>query len=290
MPGASSPDAISPRVAVVVACYNDGATLGEALATLEAQEPVELVVVNDGSTDPATVAVLEELRDRGVHVVDQSNTGLPGARMTGVGATSARFVYPLDADDGVAPGALARLADALDADPAAALAWGDQQLFGDFSLLSPRADSLDPWAITHINGLPVSTMVRRSALAETGGWQLRGGYEDWDLWMALAERGHRGVHVGGPTQLYRIHGQRMLAETRSRHADQFGRLRERHPGLFARRRRAWLRSSSPWRMRLLLPLVARLPLAAPLRQRIALFVSWPRHGVRMRLARRGRPL
>ena len=38
-------------------------------------------------------------------------------------------------------------------------------------------------------------MVRREALLDAGGWELKGGYEDWDLWMALAERGVRGVHV-----------------------------------------------------------------------------------------------
>jgi glycosyltransferase involved in cell wall biosynthesis len=276
----------SPRVAVVVACFNDGATLTEALASLEGQERVELVVVNDGSTDEATLGVLADLRARGVRVIDQANTGLPGARMAGVRETSAPLVYPLDADDGVEPGAIARLADALQADPQAALAWGDQQLFGDYSLVSPRARTLDPWAITYINGLPVSSMIRRSDLLLAGGWEVRGGYEDWDLWMALAERGRKGIHVGGCTHRYRIHGTRMLSETRSRHADQFGLLRERHPRLFAERARNWRRSRAPWRMRLLLPLIRRAPVDAGLRHRATLFVSWPGHGLRVRRAHR----
>lgn len=273
----------------MVACFNDGATLREALAALDRQEPVELVVVNDGSSDPGTLRTLAELRDEGVRVIDQENTGLPGARMTGVAATSAPYVYPLDADDGIAPGALTRLADALDADPDAAVAWGDQQLFGDVDLLSPRARTLDPWAITYLNGLPVSSLVRRTELEAIGGWVVKGGYEDWDLWMGIAERGRRGVYVGGPTQRYRIHGSRMLAETRSRHAEQFGKCVARHPDLFARRRESWRRSDAPWRMKLLLPLIARLPLFdAPARHRLVLFVSWPLHGLRMRRARRRR--
>ncbi|MCW2958353.1 MAG: polysaccharide deacetylase family protein [Solirubrobacterales bacterium] len=270
-----------------MACFDDGATLEEALGTLEGQDPVELVVVDDGSTDVATLAVLDDLRARGVRVIDQQNTGLAGARMAGVRATRAPFVYPLDADDGVVPGALARLADALEDDPGLAAAWGDQQLFGDVSLCSPRSASLDPWAITHVNGLPVSTMVRRDVLVEAGGWQLAGGYEDWDLWMALAERGCRGRHVGGTTQLYRIHGSRMLQETRRRHGDQFALLRARHPELFARRAHAWRHSHAPWPQRLLLPLVARLPLDPTLRHRLALFACFPRHGLHMRRARRG---
>src|SRR5688572_25554344 len=137
----------SPRIAVVVACFNDGATLEQAVGSLAGEEPHELVVVNDGSTDPGTLQVLARLRDGGVHVIDQVNTGLPGARMTGVAATSAPYVYPLDADDETMPGSLRLLADALDADPGLAVAWGDQQLFGDYELVSPRARALDPWAI-----------------------------------------------------------------------------------------------------------------------------------------------
>ena len=51
--------------------------------------------------------------------------------MTGVEATSAPYVFPLDADDAVVPGALAALADALDAVPGAALAWGDIEVWGE---------------------------------------------------------------------------------------------------------------------------------------------------------------
>lgn len=275
------------RITVVVACFDDGDTLLDALADLDGQEPCEVVVVDDGSQDPDTLAVLDGLRARGVHVVRQQNQGLPAARMAGVAATASRYVYPLDADDGIVPGALARLADALDADPDLTLAWGDQQLFGELDLVSPRAARLDPWAITHVNGLPVGTMVRRDALLAAGGWQVRGGYEDWDLWMALAARGARGRHVGGAVQRYRLHGTRMLLATRARHAEQFALLRDRHPGLFAARGHAWRRSRSPWRLRLLLPLVARVPVLAPARrQRLALLVSWPRHGLRVRRARR----
>jgi glycosyltransferase involved in cell wall biosynthesis len=277
----------APRVAVIVACFNDGRTLIQTLASLHDEEPHELVIVNDGSTDADTLDVLARLREQGLRIIDQDNTGLPGARMTGVAATTAPYVLPLDADDGVVPGTLAVLADALDADPSLSLAWGDQQLFGDVELVSPRAQALDPWAITYVNGLPVCTLIRRDALLAAGGWQIRGGYEDWDLWMALAERGARGAHVGRTTHRYRIHGQRMLADTRARHEQQFALLRSRHPDLFAARRRAWLRAQAPLRMRLLAPLAAVLLRSKPgLRHRATLFIAWPAHGLRMRRARR----
>src|SRR5205814_2953977 len=114
-----------PRIAVVVPCFNDGATLRETLASIDEPEPIELVVVNDGSDDPETLAMLAELEAGGGRVVHQENRGLSAARMAGVAATSAPYVSALDADDLEAPGALTALADALDADPDASVVWGD---------------------------------------------------------------------------------------------------------------------------------------------------------------------
>src|SRR5436190_12269548 len=108
------------RVAVVVPCFNDGATLRETLGSLRDQEAHELVVVDDGSDDPATLETLRALEDEGVRIVRRENGGLSAARMTGVEATAAPYVFPLDADDALAPGALAALADALEAVPQAA--------------------------------------------------------------------------------------------------------------------------------------------------------------------------
>ena len=62
-PHASPPAA--PRVAVVIPCFDDGATIREAVASVTGQEPCELVIVNDGSTDPETLEVLAELADAG---------------------------------------------------------------------------------------------------------------------------------------------------------------------------------------------------------------------------------
>src|SRR6185503_976475 len=195
------------RAAVVIPCFNDGLTVGEAVASaLDHQEPCELVVIDDGSTDEDTLARLEELERDGVRVVHQPNSGLSAARMAGVAATTARYVYPLDADDVLSPGALARLADALDANPEAAVAYGDVEMFGEAdTFFDNRTTQIDPWQITYLSNIPGTSMLRRTALLDAGGWQLnQGGYEDWDLWMSFAERGLRGVYAPGMMFRYRI--------------------------------------------------------------------------------------
>jgi len=275
-----------PRVAVVVPCFNDGETLPATLASLEGEEEHELVVVDDGSNDPATLETLARLSEQGTHIVRRDNGGLSAARMTGVETTTAPYVFPLDADDAVASGALAVLADALDAAPGAALAWGDIEVWGEVEAELAVARSLDPWLLTYLNDVPVASLLRRSALEAVGGWSMGSGYEDWDLWLALAERGYAGVHVPRPTLRYRRRSGRMLDDCTPEHGRLYAKLRSRHPMLFAARRANVRRSTAPLRTKLAFPLVEALPLDPFARHRLYLFLNRPRQIVSFRRLRR----
>jgi glycosyltransferase involved in cell wall biosynthesis len=251
-----------PRVAVIIPCLDDGATLQETVNSVQQQdEEVELVVVDDGSTEPSTLRAFDQLKAAGVKVVHQENRGLADARMTGVAATTAPFVFPLDADDVLARGSLRVLADALDCDPESALVWGDYRTFGDRSYVQNTANSLDAWQLTYQNDLPGLAMVRRDALIGAGGWTLGGGYEDWDLWLTLAERGYQGRRLPLVVFDYRLHGTRMLRDSAKRHGAIYWQLRARHARLYAKRRALWRRSGAPLLLRLSLPLVELLPLS-----------------------------
>ncbi len=270
------------RVAVVVPCYNDGATVGETVESILAQEPTELVVVDDGSSDPETSRVMDRLRLDGIRVLRQENRGLPEARMAGVRATSARYLFPLDADDVLLPGALGELADALDAHADAVAAWGDTEFFGDANVVVRSAPRIDPWRLTFVNELPAMSLFRRKALVDAGGWTLKGGYEDWELWMALAERGWDGVHIRRPVARYRVHGTRMWRDSAQRHDEIVAELRHRHPDLFAQREQNRLSSSSTAVVKMTLPLLERSPLSP--RTRLALASALTRPGPILRLA------
>lgn len=247
-------------MAVVIPCFNDGALLGEAVRSALKQDRIdELVVVDDGSTDPGTLAAFGELEQEGVRVVHQRNGGVGAARMSGVTQTTSDYVLCLDADDRLLPGALSKLAQALDDDSTVALVWGDYQLFGERTWVQATAPDLDPWQISFQNDIPASMMIRRSVLMETGGWQSVS-HEDWDLLMALAEAGARGCRLPTAIYEYRQHGLRAAGIAASHHGDVYELLRNRHPALFSQRRTSWRRSRSPWLLKLAVPLIFALPL------------------------------
>lgn len=245
---------------MVIPCFNDGTVLLEAIGSLDgASEPLEIVVVDDGSTDPGTLGTLDAVAARGLRVIHQENTGLPGARMRGVAETTAPYVFPLDADDLAEPAALADMADRLDTEPDAAACYGDYTLFGDEGeLLRAAPEWLDPYRVAYTNEYPVTALFRRAALVEVGGWRpIRWGYEDWDLWMAFAEAGRPAVHLGPGRSTYRrrIHGERMLTGAKRHHRELYRTLRSRHPGLFGRIAEHRRASDMPWRRKLLYPVV-----------------------------------
>ena len=123
--------AASGSIAVVIPCHDDGGTLEEAVDSVLAQDvPAEIIVVDDGSSDPATHAALERVAAAGVRVLRQHNRGPGPARMAGLRATRAEYALPLDADDRLLPGALRLLRAELERNPRAVAAWGSARHFG----------------------------------------------------------------------------------------------------------------------------------------------------------------
>jgi glycosyltransferase involved in cell wall biosynthesis len=257
-------DSVRQRIAVVIPCYNTGETLTEAVES--AEEADELVIVDDGSTNPRTLAALRDLEEKGCKVIHRENGGLSAARMTGVAATTSPYIFPLDADDVLEPGALEELADSLDAYPSAAAAWGDLHTFGLTNVRVPSVPALDPWFVTYASLLPASSLFRRDALSTVGGWQLFGPYGDWDMWMAFAEAGFTGIYLPRVIYRYRRHKQSMLMESLDHYDELYAELAARHHGLFANRDRNRRASSAPSSMKVLLPLIDRLPRVRPLQR------------------------
>lgn len=271
----------SPRIAVVIPCHDDGDLVTEAVASVREDEPVEIVVVDDGSSDGSTLAALERLRAGGVRVVRQENAGPGAARMAGVAATTAPYVFPLDADDLLLPGALGRLAGALDRDPEAAVAWGDYEIFGDGRGRYRAPTAWPAWSLTYVNQIPISSLLRRSALLEAGGWPDHG-YEDWGLWLRFVELGLHGVHGGIDVYRRRLRaGQGRVLVDRGRHHALYEDLRRRYAGAFAARPELLRQERPPLVKRLVYPVLFGSRRVVPLGVEAWMQRTMLRYGLRL---------
>lgn len=226
------------RVAVIIPCFNHGAYVRTAVASVWRQDwpNVECVLVDDGSTDRRTLKVIEALGHEGVRVVRQENRGLPAARNAGVRATDTPVFVCLDADDRLGRRFLSRLVPRLLGDPAIGYCYSWTKFFG---ARSGRwaCPEYDPKRLLLENLSPATAVVRRAAFDRVGGYrrEMIHGYEDWDLWLSLLAAGYHGACVPETLFYYRKHppGRSMLDRTHRRHGEIVRSLVARHRRLYA---------------------------------------------------------
>ena len=91
----------SYKVSIVIPCFNHGEFLPEAVASVTkiGRDDVELIVVDDGSTDEETVREVDKLVAQGIKVIRQGNKGPAAARNVAIRASQGEYIFPLDADD-----------------------------------------------------------------------------------------------------------------------------------------------------------------------------------------------
>jgi glycosyltransferase involved in cell wall biosynthesis len=193
----SSPRSEQPRVSVIVPCYDLGQYLDEAVDSVLAQtfQDLEIVIVDDGSTDAITVERLAQYNRPKTRVLRMAHAGLAAARNTGIAHTTGTYLCALDADDRLEPSYLAKAVEVLDRDPSVTFVSAWLRTFGD-EQWDWTPERCDVPTLLWENTVLTAAIVRRDAVAAIGGYDTampRQGDEDWDLWLTLVERGHRGV-------------------------------------------------------------------------------------------------
>ena len=231
-------DVDDPLVSIVIPCFEQGEWVRDAVTSVFEQTATswEIVLVDDGSAEPATISTLDELGEwPRIELVRQPNRGLSAARNAGVAASRGRFVVPLDADDEIAPTFLEAMTDALSADPSAAYAHCLARLFGDVdSVWIPRPEN--PYWLRLSNGVVGCVLLRREAFDAVGGYDesMRSGHEDWDMWVRLAAAGWGSARVDEPLFRYRKHGVSMSVASEASFETARAGMAVRHPDLYDR--------------------------------------------------------
>lgn len=220
-----------PAVSVVVPCFNGGRYIDQLLACLERQtfRDFEIVIVDDGSTEPMTRDKLASL-DPAIRIIRQSNRGLSGARNTGIREARAPLVFPLDCDDTIEPQTLELLYSLLkDAPARVGIAFSGLRMEGASEVVASR--SFNAFDLLFSNTLPSGILIRKSAWQAVGGYDeaMRDGYEDWEFHLRLALAGFGGRGVSEPLYHYRIEaGGMLLGRSTALHSRLWRSIREKH--------------------------------------------------------------
>jgi Glycosyl transferase family 2 len=234
---------VQPRVSVLISVFNYREHVEEAMrsAAQSALRDLELIVVDDGSTDDSAEVVTRTFIDMpwvaGRLVRCRHNSGLSTARNLGAQRARGEFVFILDADNTVYPHAFERLTSALENKGDAAFAYGlVEQHAGARAIGLLSWHDWDPRRLRFGNIIDAMAMIRRSALLNVGGFSLDArlfGWEDFTLWCAFAQRGWRGVQVPEVLGRYRVLGHSMLALTLIDDSEAWTALARKYPFLMS---------------------------------------------------------
>lgn len=189
-------------VTVVVASYQQAATIGDAVRSALAQTVrCRVLCVDDGSTDGSAAVA----RGLGVEVVELPHAGALATFRAGADLVATDFFLILAGDDALEPTFVEATRAAL-ADPRAGFAYTGVRYVGARSGVR-RARPFDRRRLLRGNYAHGSSLVRTAAYRAVGGFDpaFATTLEDWALWVAMVEAGWVGAGVADPLLRYTIH-------------------------------------------------------------------------------------
>lgn len=226
-----------PIVSVIMPCFNQGQFIEEAVESVITQTftPVEIIIINDGSTDIETVRLLKHYQKPSVSVIHTANQGPSAARNVGIQQAKGQYILPVDADDRIAPTYLEKAVPILESQPEVGIVYAQAELFG----AKTGSFDLPPYQFPDIL---LGNMIFNSSLYRKADWEKAGGYnenmvwgwEDYDFWLSILELG-KGVFCI-PEVLFLI---RVVENSRSQQMNQeywiksYAQIFKNHPQLYA---------------------------------------------------------
>lgn len=198
------------KTSIIISCYNYAEFVGEAIESALSQtyKNIEVVVVNDGSTDNSS-EVIQAYSSKYKNIIfadNKENRGVIYARNFGIQLCTGYYILPLDADDVIDSSYVQK----------AVKVYEEMQKYGfiyckaDFIGLEKGIWDLpkfDKEKIKYTNTIFSTALFAKKHFEEVGGYKenMKLGYEDWDLWLSFIEKGLTPYQIPEVLFHYRKH-------------------------------------------------------------------------------------
>jgi glycosyltransferase involved in cell wall biosynthesis len=224
-------------VALIIPCYNDGDFLTNAIESIDnyaGSLKLQIIVVNDGSTDKHTIDVLADLQKKyaSLVIINQENKKMSAARNAGIKAASASLFIPLDADDILNVEFIDKAFELINKDNTTGVVYGNCEYFGEKSGVDVK--NFNEYSQFYVNGINITTLVRKAVWEQCGGFdeQMTEGYEDWEFWIHAMKQNWKFEKVDIVAFKYRIKKQSTNVDAINKHQQLLRYIQTKHLDLF----------------------------------------------------------
>lgn len=194
------------KFTVVIPTYNYAKYIKDTLDSVLSQsvQPAEIIVADDGSTDN-TANVLVPYRDK-IRFIQFPHRGIGATRNAMLGEVRSEWFFNLDADDLLTPGFFEKACSQIEmAVPSVAAAYCDSQTFGLYKQWI-RTPEFSISQLKTGNYISMNSFIRTDAARSVGfDASFDDGWEDYNFFLSLVEKGYTGLKLHDVHYLYRIH-------------------------------------------------------------------------------------
>lgn len=221
---------VAPAVTVLISLYNYSAYIEGCLESVRASKADELpggfevLIVDDCSTDSSVAVVEKYLAAHSLPIrllLKRVNSGAVDTRNIGLLAARAPLIFVLDADNEIRPDCLSAHYHAI-ISSGCTMVYGWINRFDHVTRKSLGLMSNEEWDVRKLIAHPyidTMAMIRKEPVIRLGGYSPEHGlflppWEDYDLWLKLAQAGHTGKMIPQILSDYRVHPQSQIEGTK----------------------------------------------------------------------------
>ena len=177
-----------PKVSVIIPCFNQLEFLEEAVESVKRQTftDYEIIIINDGSTEPNAILLLNQFISHNITVIHDTNKGVSAARNKAIRSAQGEYILPLDADDKIHPNYLKSAMEIIEKSTQIEIVLTGVTYFGGLN----HTEFLPKYSrrLHLLQNLFFNTcLFRKSSFLSVGGYdeEFMIGWEDWDFYLRL---------------------------------------------------------------------------------------------------------